>query len=182
MHRYVSRDGRTAFGLRRGQPYRRQLPIFGEKVAAMVLGKKKMKSEYRTFPAIFACLVERSDMLIVIDPENGAQRVSSVKRLSETDRRDGEMVLALKGLPWRPRPDEPALDEVPVECRRNQGFQGKTCRQRRGRGPQRSRAGACTSERSMSSGSTGIHPDVRGATPLEQKHRRKATPSSVGPD
>ena len=45
------------------------------------------------------CLAERSDMLIVIDPVNGAQRVSSVKRLPEADRKDGEMVLALKGLP-----------------------------------------------------------------------------------
>ena len=27
---------------------------------------------------------------------------------------DGEMVLSLKGLPWRPKPDEPLMDEVPT--------------------------------------------------------------------
>ena len=38
-HKYVG-EGRTAFELRRGKAYRRPLPPFGEKVAAMVLGKK----------------------------------------------------------------------------------------------------------------------------------------------
>ena len=42
MHKYTG-DGRTAFELRRGEPYRRKLPPFGEKVSAITLGKKKMK-------------------------------------------------------------------------------------------------------------------------------------------
>ena len=73
-HRYAG-DGRTAFELRRGKAYRRALPVFGEKVAAMVLGKKKQKAEYRTFEAIFVGLVERSDMLVVMDPEKGPRRL-----------------------------------------------------------------------------------------------------------
>ena len=42
-HRYTG-DGRTAFELRRGRAYKRALPVFGEKVAAIKLGKKKMKN------------------------------------------------------------------------------------------------------------------------------------------
>ena len=58
----------------------------------------------RTFEAIIVGLVERSDMVIVMHP----------RRLSESQRKDGDMVMALRGLPCRPKPDEPALDEVPV--------------------------------------------------------------------
>ena len=38
-------DGRTAYELKKGKPYRRRLPVFGEKVSAMTLGKRRMKSE-----------------------------------------------------------------------------------------------------------------------------------------
>ena len=80
----------------------------------MVLGKEKLTNEHRTFEAIFVGLVERSDMVIVMDPRNGAQKVSTFKRLSEAQSKDGGMVMALCGLPWRPKPDEPASNEVPV--------------------------------------------------------------------
>ena len=59
----------------------------------MVLGKEKLTNEHRTFEAIFVGLVERSDMVIVVDPRNGAQKVSTVKRLSEAQRKDGDMVM-----------------------------------------------------------------------------------------
>ena len=62
-------DGRTAYELRKGKPYRRRLPAFGEKVSAMTLGKRRMKSEYRCFEGIFLGLAERSDMLIVGNAE-----------------------------------------------------------------------------------------------------------------
>ena len=54
-HRYTG-VGRTAFELRRGKPYKRKLPPFGEKVMALTLGKKKMKSEYRAFDAVIVAL------------------------------------------------------------------------------------------------------------------------------
>ena len=73
MHRHTG-VGRPAFELRRGKPTRRALPSFGEKVTAMVLGTKKMKNE-------------------------GAQKVSTVKSLSEAQRKDGDMVMAVCGLP-----------------------------------------------------------------------------------
>ena len=51
--------------------------------------------------------------MIVVDPRNGAQ-VSTVKRLSEGQRKDGDVIMALCGFLWRPKPSEPALDEVSV--------------------------------------------------------------------
>ena len=112
MHRY-SGIGRTAFELRRGKTYKRKLPPFGEKVAALTLGKKKIKAEYRTFVAIFVALAERSDMLIVLD-EAGAHRVASVKRLSPESRADPALIDKVKGLPWRPKQAEPDATEVPM--------------------------------------------------------------------
>ena len=114
-HRYSS-DGRTAYELRKGKPYKRRLPVFGEKVLAMSLGKRRLKSEYRTFEAIYLGLAERSDMLIVGNVD-GCQRVATVKRLPPSSRRDGDLIKALKGVPWRPRPGivrEPGVREVPV--------------------------------------------------------------------
>ena len=37
-----------------------------------------------------------------------------MKRLSGSRRKHGDMVMALCGIPWRPKPDEPALGEVPA--------------------------------------------------------------------
>ena len=52
-----------------------------EEVTAMVLGKKKSKNDYRTFEndyrtfeAVFVGVVERSDVVIVMDPRNGARK------------------------------------------------------------------------------------------------------------
>ena len=53
----------------------------------VVLGKKKLKNEYRTFEAIFVGKVDCDG------PENGAQKVSTVNRLSERQRKDGDMIM-----------------------------------------------------------------------------------------
>ena len=95
-HTHTS-EGQTAIELRRGKSYRRALPSSFEKATAMVLGKEQLKNEYRTFEAIFVGLAERSDMVIVMDPRNGAQKVSTVKRLSQVQTKDGDMVMALCG-------------------------------------------------------------------------------------
>ena len=107
----------------------RARPRFGGKVAAVVLGTKKM--------------TERSDMVIVMDPRHGAQRVAAVQRLSDIRRKDGDMVMALCGGPWRPPPDEPAWDEVPVRV--SAGVEGVMCQVHQSRASQRSRADVCTS-------------------------------------
>ena len=79
----------------------------------MVLDRVKLKNKERTFEAIFVGLVERSDMLSVIDSKNGAQKVSTVQRLSESQGEAGD-IMALCGLPWRPKTDEPTWDGVPA--------------------------------------------------------------------
>ena len=68
-------------------------------MTAMVLGKKLLKHENND-EAIFVRLVERSDTVIVMEPRNGAQ-VSTVKRLSEGQRKDGDVIMALCGFLWR---------------------------------------------------------------------------------
>ena len=42
-------------------------------MTTMVLGKEKLKNESRTFEAIVVGMVERLDMVIVVDPRHGAQ-------------------------------------------------------------------------------------------------------------
>ena len=111
-HRYEA-DGRTSYELRKGKPYRRALPIFGEKVSAMTLGKRRMKSEYRCFEAIFLGLVARSDMLIVGN-KDGCFRVACIKRLAPSQRRDADMLLGVVGVPWRPKPRGEPGAEVPL--------------------------------------------------------------------
>jgi len=111
-HRYEV-DGRTAYELRKGKSYKRKLPIFGEKVSAMTLGKRRMRSEYRCFDAIFLGLVARSDMLLVGN-QDGCFKVACVKRMSPGQRRDADMLLGLVGLPWRPNPQGAPGEEAPL--------------------------------------------------------------------
>ena len=111
-HKYEV-DGRTTYELRKGKPYKRKLPIRGEKVSAMTLGKTRMKSEYRCFEAIFLGLVAKSDMLIVGN-QDGCVKVACVKPLSPGQRRDADVLLGHVGLPWRPNLPGAPNEEVPL--------------------------------------------------------------------
>ena len=134
-HTYRS-EGGTAFELRRGKSYSRALPSVSEKATAMVHGKEKLKMTTEH--------LRQSSLVCLKGPivmRNGAQKVSTVKRLSEAQMKDGGLVMALCGLPWRPKPDEPASDEVPVRVPQ---CHSETCRMCQDREPQMSRADVCT--------------------------------------
>ena len=54
-------DGKTAYELRRGKPYRRRLPPFGEAISFMRPGKHRAKLSDRFETGIYLGLVESSD-------------------------------------------------------------------------------------------------------------------------
>ena len=75
------------------------------KVLVLALGKKRLKSEHRTFGAIFLGIAERSDTLIV-GTAGGCYRVATVRRLPAQQRSDPELAKSVKGPPWRPVPGD----------------------------------------------------------------------------
>ena len=94
-HKHTS-DGKTAFELRNGKMFRRKLPAWSEKVNAIVVGKRKLKQEYRCFDALFVALEERTGMLVVATPE-GCYRVAAVTRLPKSQRGDADLVKKVCG-------------------------------------------------------------------------------------
>ena len=98
-------DGRTAFELRRGKPYRRKLPPFGEKVMWLKAGKPKSRLEDRWKEGLFLGVQDRSDE-VVVGTRDGVFKARSVKRLDGVQRRDASLVQEMKGVPWQPIPIE----------------------------------------------------------------------------
>jgi len=107
-------DGRTAYELRRGKPYRKALPPPGEKVLYLPAGKRVSRLEDRWKPGIYLGIIDNSDELIVGTKE-GVFRARSVKRLTLDERKDPEFLNAIVGTPWKPVPtDAAAADgEIP---------------------------------------------------------------------
>ena len=101
------KDGRTGHELRRGKPFRRKIPPFGEKVFYLPVGKRQSRLTDRWLPGLFLGLKEGSDELYV-GTSAGVMRARSVKRMPEEQRADPEMVRGLKGVTWRPIPGAPA--------------------------------------------------------------------------
>ena len=76
-------------------------------------GKRRSRLEDRWHPGIFCGIVDRSDEVLVSD-SSGVRKARILKRLDERDRVDAELLNAVKGLPWRPVPGDPSVEEVPV--------------------------------------------------------------------
>ena len=100
-------DGKTPYELRKGRPYRRELPEFGESIMYLTVprGKRRHKFEDRWLTGLFLGLVSRTSEVIV-GTEKGCFKVSSIKRLSEQQSSNPELLEKLKGLPWKPRPND----------------------------------------------------------------------------
>ena len=96
-----SSDGRTPFELLRGRPYRKALPVFGDKIQWMELGKKLSTAKMRYFDGIFVGARDRSDELFVSTP-NGTHRCRAVRRLDPLASADKEFLLSVRGTPWEP--------------------------------------------------------------------------------
>ena len=68
-------------------------------------GKRRRKYEDRWLTGLFLGLVSRTSEVIV-GTEKGCFKVSSIKRLSEQQSSNPELLEKLKGLPWKPRPND----------------------------------------------------------------------------
>ena len=108
-------DGRTAYELRKGRPFKRPLPAFGEKVLWLEPGKPKSRLTDRWLEGIFVGLHDDSDEILVAT-ENGVLKARTAKRLSPEDGRDGPLVNRVVGLPWRavPSMQEEGDDTIPA--------------------------------------------------------------------
>ena len=94
-------DGKTTYERRRGNPYRRKLPCFGELVMFMPVEdksrRKKLEEHFRT--GMYVGLVDRSDEVVVLTSD-GFFRVNVIRRLPVEQRGDKDFALACRGYPW----------------------------------------------------------------------------------
>ena len=95
--------GRTAFELRRGKPYKRQLLPFGDKVMYLAAGKLKSKLSDRWCEGLFLGVQDRSDE-VVIGTGDGVVKARTIKRLDGVQRADSNLLKTMRGLPWEPVP------------------------------------------------------------------------------
>ena len=120
MSRYqVGRDGRTAYELHAGKPYRRQLVEFGERVYFMPIrpgGARQAKSDPKWQDGAFIGIRDRSDEMLIMTT-SGVYKTRNVRRRPELERWDFEFLMTLKGTPWNPNPaaGEMAADALPAD-------------------------------------------------------------------
>ena len=112
-------DGRTAFELHAGRPYRRQLVEFGERVYFMPIrpgGARQAKLDPKWQDAAFIDIRDRSDEMLIMTP-SGVYKTRNVRRRPELERWDFEFLTTLKGTPWNPNPaaGEMAADALPAD-------------------------------------------------------------------
>ena len=106
-------DGRTAWELRHGRPFRRCLAGFSEKIMYLPGGKRASRLEDKFLPGIYLGQSLRTDESL-IGTSNGVVRARTVRRLPEGDRKDRELLLSVKGSLWKPVPADETLDEAPA--------------------------------------------------------------------
>ena len=120
MSRYqVGRDGRTAYELHAGKPYRRQLVEFGERVYFMPIrpgGARQAKLDPKWQDGAFIGIRDRSDWMLIMTT-SGVYKTRNVRRRPESERWDFEFLMTLKGTPWNPNPaaGEMAADALPAD-------------------------------------------------------------------
>jgi len=104
-------DGRTAFERRKGRPYRRRLPEFGELVMFLTVadGKRRRELDERFRTGMYVGLLDRSDEVVVLT-KTGYYKVNTVRRLPAEQRGDKKFAEECKGLPWKQQADASAGD------------------------------------------------------------------------
>ena len=106
----VGPDGKTAYQLRYGKPFRQTLPEFGECVQYLPAGKRQSRLEDRYKKGIFLG-VEDGTNEYQIGTDIGVFPARAVRRYREDMRVDLELFNKLCGVPWNPRPHEEVLPE-----------------------------------------------------------------------
>jgi hypothetical protein len=92
-------DGRTAFELRRGKPYRKPLPSITEAVMYLPTGKRVSTLRDRWLVGLFLGVQDCSDE-VVIGTEHGIFKARSIKRMEPTLRGNAALLDKIKGSPW----------------------------------------------------------------------------------
>ena len=138
MSRYqVGRDGRTAYELHAGKPYRRQLVEFGERVYFMPIrlgGARQAKLDPKWQDGAFIGIRDRSDEMLIMTP-SGVYKTRNVRRRPELGLRIPHDV-----------------EGYAVEPESGGGRDGSRCTSRRYGSPD---ASACTSPSSRGGSGTG---------------------------
>ena len=120
MSRYqVGRDGRTAYELHAGKPYRRRLVEFGERVYFIPIrpgGARQAKLDPKWQDGAFIGIRDRSDEMLIMTT-SGVYKTRNVRRHPELERWDFEFLMTLKGTPWNHNPaaGEMAADALPAD-------------------------------------------------------------------
>jgi hypothetical protein len=96
-------DGRTAFELRRGKPYRKPLPSITEAAMYLPTGKRVSTLRDRWLVGLFLGVQDCSDE-VVIGTEMGVFKARSIKRMEPTLRGNADLLGKIKGSPWDPVP------------------------------------------------------------------------------
>ena len=120
MSRYqVGRDGRTAYELHAGKPYRRQLVEFGERVYFMPIrpgSARQAKLDPKWQDGAFIGITDRSDEMLIMTP-SGVYKTRNVRKRFELERWDFKFLTTLKGTPWNlnPAAGEMAADALSAD-------------------------------------------------------------------
>ena len=95
-------DGRTAYELRRGRPFRAKLPPFGEKAQYLPAsaGPRGSKLEDRWLDGYFIGVEDGSDELVVAAPSGCALKAKSLKRVAGAAA-DALGFESWRALPWQ---------------------------------------------------------------------------------
>ena len=105
------RDGRTAYELRRGKPFRRKLIPITEHVLFLPAGKRTSKLATRWVPGIYLGFRDDADEFYVGTESGDVLRARSVKRLTPAQRGNAQLVMNITGVPWKPVAGQGAQDE-----------------------------------------------------------------------
>ncbi|CAK0792782.1 unnamed protein product, partial [Prorocentrum cordatum] len=106
-------DGRTAWELRYGRPFNKDLACFSEKVLYLPGGKRKAGIEDKFLAGLYLGPTLRTDE-VYIGTELGGLWARAFKRLTVEQRADKDLLNSLAGKPRAPAPTDMVVGEVPA--------------------------------------------------------------------
>ena len=110
----IGAGGLTPHQRLEGRAFRKLLPVFGESVLYLPIGKRASRLPERWSGGLFLRVVERSSEFYV-GIVLGVVRARSLRRRPLEERAYVELVNKLVGVPWQPVPGEPDSSAVPTD-------------------------------------------------------------------
>ena len=95
-------DGMTPYQRIKGKKWSIPLPCFAEAIEFKRRTHHKLESRWEkgVFLGVKVDTTER-----IVGTKNGIFVVQSIKRVPESERYDSELLLQIRGVPWKPQPD-----------------------------------------------------------------------------